>query len=71
MGISCPCFWFPLDDSVPGYLSVLSKDADVDEDMAEMIASEIESLSEQLKVYEEKLKVYFSEFDFNICLISS
>ncbi|KAL4588246.1 hypothetical protein LXL04_001129 [Taraxacum kok-saghyz] len=36
---------------------VLSKDADVDEDMAEMIASEIESLSEQLKVYEEKLKM--------------
>nr|KAJ0206425.1 hypothetical protein LSAT_V11C500297780 [Lactuca sativa] len=38
-------------------LSVLSKDADVDEEMAEMIASEIESLSEQLKLFEEKLKM--------------
>lgn len=36
---------------------VLSKDADVDEEMAEMIASEIESLSEQLKLFEEKLKM--------------
>ncbi|KAK1428198.1 hypothetical protein QVD17_17027 [Tagetes erecta] len=36
---------------------VLSKDADVDEEMAEMIASEIESLSDQLVVYEEKLKM--------------
>lgn len=45
-------------------LSVLSKDADVDEEMAEMIASEIESLSEQLKLFEEKLKV-LSEFDFD------
>ncbi|XP_071720219.1 peptide chain release factor APG3, chloroplastic [Rutidosis leptorrhynchoides] len=36
---------------------VLSKDADVDEEMAEMIASEIEDLSEQLKVFEEKLKM--------------
>lgn len=36
---------------------VLSKDADIDEEMAEMIASEIESLSDQLVVYEEKLKV--------------
>ncbi|KAK9056104.1 hypothetical protein SSX86_027192 [Deinandra increscens subsp. villosa] len=36
---------------------VLSKDADVDEEMAEMIASEIESLSNQLLVFEEKLKM--------------
>lgn len=36
---------------------VLSKDDDIDEEMAEMIASEIESLSEQLKVFEEKLKM--------------
>nr|XP_043610606.1 peptide chain release factor APG3, chloroplastic [Erigeron canadensis] len=35
----------------------LSKDADIDEEMAEMIASEIDSLSEQLKVFEEKLKM--------------
>lgn len=37
----------------------MSKDADLDEEMAEMIASEIESLTEQLKAYEEKLKVQF------------
>ncbi|KAL8215397.1 hypothetical protein R6Q57_004846 [Mikania cordata] len=36
---------------------VLSNDADVDEEMAEMIASEIESLSDQLLVFEEKLKI--------------
>ncbi|KAM0003435.1 putative peptide chain release factor class I, peptide chain release factor 1 [Helianthus debilis subsp. tardiflorus] len=36
---------------------VLSKDPDVDEEMAEMIASEIESLSDQLLVFEEKLKM--------------
>ncbi|KAI3668246.1 hypothetical protein L6452_43323 [Arctium lappa] len=36
---------------------VLSKEADSDEEMAEMIASEIESLSNQLKVFEEKLKM--------------
>ncbi|KAI3526831.1 hypothetical protein L1887_06095 [Cichorium endivia] len=36
---------------------VLSKDDDIDEEMAEMIASEIESLTEQLKVFEEKLKM--------------
>ncbi|KAL8234298.1 hypothetical protein R6Q59_020398 [Mikania micrantha] len=36
---------------------VLSKDADIDEEMAEMIASEIESLSDQLLVFEEKLKI--------------
>ncbi|KAK9058143.1 hypothetical protein SSX86_022983 [Deinandra increscens subsp. villosa] len=36
---------------------VLSKDADVDEEMAEMIASEIKSLSNQLLVFEEKLKM--------------
>ncbi|KAK9050834.1 hypothetical protein SSX86_030196 [Deinandra increscens subsp. villosa] len=36
---------------------ILSKDADVDEEMAEMIASEIESLSNQLLVFEEKLKM--------------
>ncbi|KAI7751426.1 hypothetical protein M8C21_008219 [Ambrosia artemisiifolia] len=36
---------------------VLSKDPDVDEEMAEMIASEIESLSDQLIVFEEKLKM--------------
>lgn len=47
------------------FLSVLSKDADVDEEMAEMIASEIESLSEQLKVFEEKLKVQLCEFKLN------
>ncbi|GJT60476.1 peptide chain release factor APG3, chloroplastic [Tanacetum coccineum] len=35
----------------------MSKDADLDEEMAEMIASEIESLTEQLKAYEEKLKM--------------
>lgn len=38
-------------------VAVLSKDADIDEEMAEMIDSEIESLSEQLKLFEEKLKV--------------
>ncbi|KAK9075771.1 hypothetical protein SSX86_004100 [Deinandra increscens subsp. villosa] len=37
--------------------NILSKDADVDEEMAEMIASEIESLSNQLLVFEEKLKM--------------
>ncbi|KVI03972.1 Double-stranded RNA-binding-like domain-containing protein [Cynara cardunculus var. scolymus] len=36
---------------------VLSKEVDSDEEMAEMIASEIESLSNQLKVFEEKLKM--------------
>ncbi|XP_076902921.1 peptide chain release factor APG3, chloroplastic-like [Bidens hawaiensis] len=36
---------------------VLSKDPDIDEEMAEMIASEIESLSDQLLVFEEKLKM--------------
>ncbi|KAK9053420.1 hypothetical protein SSX86_030054 [Deinandra increscens subsp. villosa] len=38
-------------------MQVLSKDADVDEEMAEMIASKIESLSNQLLVFEEKLKM--------------
>ncbi|PWA36133.1 peptide chain release factor APG3, chloroplastic [Artemisia annua] len=44
------CVYFP-------FLSAMSKDADLDEEMAEMIASEIESLTEQLKAYEEKLKM--------------
>lgn len=38
-------------------MSVLAKEEGNDEDMAEMIAYEINSLSSQLKELEEKLKV--------------
>lgn len=37
----------------------LAKDAGNDEDMAEMISYEIDSLSKQLSELEEKLKVHF------------
>lgn len=40
----------------------LTKDAGNDEDMAEMISFEIESLSKQLSELEDKLKVCFYSF---------
>jgi len=40
----------------------LAKDAGNDEDMAEMISYEIDSLSKQLSELEEKLKVRFYSF---------
>lgn len=40
------------------FLSALAKDSGHDEDMAEMIAYEIETLSSQLKELEEKFKVF-------------
>jgi hypothetical protein len=39
-------------------MSALAKEDGSDEDMAEMIAYEIDSLSDQLKEVEEKLKVF-------------
>ena len=44
------------------FISVLAKEEGSDEDMAEMIASEIETVSNELKELEEKLKVSFSKF---------
>lgn len=39
------------------FLAALAKEAGTDEDMAEMVASEIQSLTEQIKELEEKFKV--------------
>ena len=39
-------------------MSALAKEDGTDEDMAEMIAYEIDSLSNELKELEEKLKVF-------------
>lgn len=39
-------------------MSALAKEDGSDEDMAEMIAYEVDSLSNQLKELEEKLKVF-------------
>lgn len=47
------CFFF---NSITA--SALAKDEGDDEDMAEMIAYEINSLSDKIKVLEEKLKVF-------------
>lgn len=50
-------------------MSALSKESGNDEDMVEMIALEISSLSSQLKDIEEKLKVILvHEHDFYMCV---
>lgn len=50
-------------------MSALAKESGNDEDMAEMIALEINSLSSQLKDLEEKLKVLLvHKHDNNVCV---
>ena len=41
-------------------VSALAKDSEIEEDMAEMVASEIQSLSTEMKEIEEQLKVFFT-----------
>ena len=47
-------------------MAALAKEDGNDEDMAEMIAYEIESLSSELKQLEEKLKVFSFSYVFII-----
>lgn len=49
--------------ATPFFIPALAKEDVSDEDMAEMVASEIETLSNQLKKLEEELKV-FSFYNF-------
>lgn len=51
-------------------MSALAKEEGSDTDMAEMIASEIETLSNQLKKLEENLKVSLLNFSYEIIITS-
>lgn len=51
-------------------MSALAKEEGSDADMAEMIASEIETLSNQLKKLEENLKVSLLNFSYEIIITS-
>lgn len=54
----CVCVGFEISPSFSCNMAALAKEEGNDEDMAEMIAYEIDSLSSEIKELEEKFKVF-------------